>query len=147
MKLKRWFTHLVLLAALTLCGPFEGMAEEKGRPLPGTQTVREGVIIEVVSAGEMVLWTKKGLYPFSLYGLSLPVLSTPEGAEAKRKASDIIFNKLLTVHFLNHGSEKPAGIVMVRGECLNLRLVEDRIARVAEDCRLQPYCRQWQEKQ
>ncbi|MCG8616850.1 MAG: hypothetical protein MI802_11585 [Desulfobacterales bacterium] len=145
--MKRWIIHIVLLTIFTLWGSADGLTGETGQPLPGTETVREGVIIEVISAEDMVLWTKKGVYPFSLYGLSLPAPDTPEGAEAKRKASRMIFNKLLTVHFLNTDGKKPDGIVIVRGECLNQRLVADKIAGVAEDCRLQPYCGDWTQSQ
>ncbi len=143
--------RLILIAALLIflfCGTAFSLDQTKealeDSPADSVRSLK-GVIIKVESAGEFVLWTQEGLYPFSLYGVALPDAATPQGFAAKKKASDLIFNKLLFVHLMKSDSDKPPGIVVVRGECLNETLVKTGVARVAEECNTEGYCEQWRE--
>ncbi len=91
------------------------------------------------------MWTKEGHYPFTLYGVDLPDPTSPKGHEAKKIASELIFNKLLYVHLMEADSGKPTGIVVVRGECMNETLVRTGVARVADSCTAKGDCDLWRE--
>ncbi len=143
--------RLTLIAALLVflfCGTAFSLDQTKkaleDSPADSVRSLK-GVIIKVESAGEFVLWTKEGLYPFTLYGVDLPDPASPKGFAARKKASDLIFNKLLYVHLMKADSEKPPGIVVVRGECMNETLVRTGVARVANNCTAEGYCEQWRE--
>lgn len=104
---------------------------------------RKGVIIKVISAGELVVWEKDELYPFTLYGIDLPSPDSALGLKAKKIVSELVFNKLLTVHMIKGKSDTAMGIVIIRGKCMNQTLVGQGIARVNKNCRQEPYCSQW----
>lgn len=139
------------LAALNICaGIFwllllfsvRAWAQEAVAP-PPPDRILEGVITKVRSAGSLEVWEAEKTYPFTLYGIRLPDADTPAGRSAKKRVSDIIFNKLLFVYLYNKGGDVPAAIVVVRGDCLNEILVREGIARVADDCAISPHCDQW----
>ncbi len=135
---------IALLFAFLFCGVAFSKEQTKEAPVDSVRSLK-GVIIKVESAGEFVLWTKEGLYPFILYGVDLPDPDSPKGFAAKKKASDLIFNKLLYVHLMETDSDKPFGIVVVRGECLNETLVRTGVARVADNCTAAGECDLWRE--
>ncbi len=141
--------RLILIPVLFVflfCGtafPLEQTKEpHKNSPVDSVRSL-EGVIIKVESAGEFVLWTKEGIYPFILYGVDLPDPASPKGREAKKKASELIFNKLLYVHLMEADSGKASGIVVVRGECMNETLVREGVASVADSCTAKRDCALW----
>ncbi len=136
---------IALFFVFLFCGTAFPLEQRKEAPTPPIDSVRslEGVIIKVESAGEFVLWTKKGVYPFTLYGIDLPDPASAKGREAKKKASELIFNKLLYVHLMEADSGKPPGIVVVRGECMNETLVRKGVASVADSCTAKRNCDRW----
>jgi hypothetical protein len=134
-----------IIFTLLVAGPVPSLAQDQAgtNTRAGDRTL-EGVIIKVISAGELVLWEADTLYPFTLYGVKWPALDTALGIESKKKISELVFNKLLTVHLTNIESDPPQGIVIIQGECINKTLVSQGLARVRTDCRKTPYCSQWQ---
>ena len=136
---------LLILAALVLASPTNTAGADDLYQYPRGTTALEGVIIKVVSAGEMVLWEKGKLYPFNLYGISLPAPQSPEGQAAKKKVSDMVFNTLLRVHLLPDESLGARGVVIIRGECLNKTLVRMGLAGVDASCRMPEFCGTWKE--
>ena len=112
----------------------------------GNRTI-EGVIIRVICANHLVVWEADRLYPFTLYGVNLPDPDSAPGRKAKKTVSELVFNKLLTVHMIEEESNPPGGLVIIRGKCLNEALVSQGVARVSTDCQAEPYCGQWRETQ
>jgi|GEM_PF-2685830 len=140
-------TPALILAIIVLL-PLTDLAEENDlyRYPRGTVSLK-GVVIKVVSAGELVLWEKGNLHPFRLYGISLPDSQSPRGQNAKKKVSDMIFNTLLDVHLLSDESPTPSGVVIIRGNCLNKTLVHMGLAEVDDSCRVPEFCDQWKAAQ
>jgi len=112
----------------------------------GNRTI-EGVIINVICANHLVVWEADRLYPFTLYGVNLPDPDSAPGREAKKKVSELVFNKLLTVHIIEEESDPPGGRVIIRGKCLNETLVRKGVARVDTGCKAEPYCSRWRQAQ
>ena len=139
--------QLIIIPVLFIflfCGAAHSLEQTNEAPVDSVRSL-EGVIIKVKTAGELVLWTKKGVHPFTLYGIDLPDPASVKGREAQKKVSDLIFNKLLHVHLMEENSGKPPGIVVVRGECVNEKLVRTGVARVAESCTAKGRCDRWRE--
>ncbi len=132
-----------LLLSICLALFIIGSAPAKDQVTEAKPGTHEGVIINVLSAGELVVWEKNRLYPFTLYGIDLPSPDSALGIEAKKMVSQLVFNKLLTVHMIEGKSDTAMGIVIIRGECMNEALVRQGIARVNKDCSQEPYCTQW----
>lgn len=151
----------VILALFVLALAVPAPASEK---LPGEVisaaypdgTARlEGVIVKVVSAGELALWQKGRVIPFRLHGIFFPPADSPAGRQAKKKVSDMTFSTLLELYLLpedpveeplpenNSESRLPQGVVVIRGRCLNGELVRLGMARVAESCRIPGLCADW----
>lgn len=149
--------HPVILLAMTLLGlilalfwpplsPAQSPVSEglfhRGLVPEGVQ-VLEGVVIRVVSAGEMVLWQKGKLHPFTLYGLEFPPPESPEGEAAKKEVSDMIFNTLLSVYLMPGEADPPAGIVVIQGTCMNQTLARSGTAKPSRGFTAETVCRQW----
>lgn len=132
-----------LLLSICLALFITGSAQAKDQVTEAKSGTHEGVIINVISGSELVVWEKDKLYPFTLYGIDLPSPDSALGVEAKKKVSELVFNKLLTVHMVEGKSDTAMGIVIIRGECMNETLVRQGIARVNKDCSQEPYCTQW----
>lgn len=140
MTKRRHSYGILALAFLILCCP----ALFAGQGRSSEADLHEGVIIRVVSAGELVLWEKGTLYPFTLYGIVLPEPDSPRGKAAKKTVSDMIFNTLLTVRFIADQGEKNTGIVFIRGTCLNESLIRSGLARLADTCTMDTFCKNWE---
>lgn len=122
------------------------MAKDQVTPeIPDNERTLEGVIIKVVSAGDLVVWEKETLYPFTLYGIELPDPDSEPGRQAKKKVSELVFNKLLSVRLVT--SDPPRGIVIIRGKTLNETLTRQGVARVEATCKKEPHCSQWRKAQ
>ncbi len=132
-----------IVSAICLVLFITGSTPAKDQVTEAKPGPHEGVIINVLSAGELVVWEKDKLYPFTLYGIDLPSPDSALGIKAKKKVSQLVFNKLLTVHMIEGNSDTAMGIVIIRGECMNETLVGQGIARVNKDCSQEPYCSQW----
>ena len=148
------FAVLVAAVYLTAAAAGTGRAADPSAYPKGT-TLFQGVIVNVISAGEMVVWEKGRLHPFRLYGIDLPEPDSTQGAKAKQIVSDLVFNTLLQVYFLPGETEPPnetdpvsktdlpGAIVMIRGTCLNHTLVCMGTARLSETCTLPAVCTSW----
>ena len=143
--------HSLLKYMLALILFLTGSALAQPPSNPDTQPAEnrtiEGVIINVISANNLVIWEADKLYPFTLYGIKLPDPDSDPGREAKKKVSALVFNKLLTVHIMEEKSNPPLARVIIRGKCLNETLVRKGVARVNTDCKAEPYCDRWREAQ
>lgn len=113
-------------------------------PYPRGTRVLEGVIVNVISAEEMVLWEKGRLHPFRLYGIGMPAQRSPQGRQAKQTVSDMIFNTLLRVYLVPGSASPPRGIVVIGKTCLNQSLVRMGIARLTGECAIPEICSSWQ---
>jgi len=140
---------LSLIPALILFMTGSALAQSPANPntQPAGNPTIEGVIINVISANKLVVWEADTLYPFTLYGIKLPDPDSAPGREAKKKVSELVFNKLLTVHIMKGKSYPPMGRVIIRGKCLNETLVRKGVARVNTNCKAEPYCNRWREAQ
>ncbi|MBU0973597.1 MAG: thermonuclease family protein [Proteobacteria bacterium] len=140
-----------ILATLSLILFMTGAALAQNPANPATQPTAnftiEGVIIRVISANQLVVWEADRLYPFTLYGVTLPDPDSVPGREAKKTVSELVFNKLLTVHMIEEESNPPLGLVIIREKCLNEALVRQGVARVSTGCKAEPYCGRWREAQ
>ncbi|MBA3008710.1 MAG: thermonuclease family protein [Proteobacteria bacterium] len=118
------------------------MAKDQVTPeIPDNERTLEGVIIKVVSPGNLVVWENGRLYPFTLYGIKLPDPDSDQGRQVKKTVSEQVFNKLLSVRLVE--SDPPRGIVIIRGKCLNETLVRQGVAGVEPACKKEPHCSQW----
>ena len=148
-QMKQTLTIPSLILSLILFMTGSALAQPPSNPetQPAGNRTIEGVIINVISANDLVIWEADKLYPFTLYGIKLPDTDSALGKEAKKKVSELVFNKLLTVHIIEEESSPPRGLVVIRGKCLNETLVRKGVATVDIACRAEPHCTQWREAQ